>query len=453
MNSTTSESAIRDTKHPERLHQHMAVRWDRMLEQEENPARSASISVRASIVGRVGIQLLSSGTGAWRVRSAMNKIARALEMTISADIGFTALTLTCFDGTESFTESLSLAATGVNTHKMTLIEKFVSDFATKYADKKPSVAHKELDRIQKQPGNYNALMAGFAAALACAGFIFLLGGGPVEIFGCFIGAGAGNFTRKKLGGRRWNAIATTCLGVAAACLSYVLALFILGLFVHLSPAHEAGYIGAMLFVIPGFPFITSILDISKNDMRSGLERLAFALMIIFSATLIGWLLAMVFGLHPRNFLPQGLDLGALIACRLLASFCGVFGFSLMFNSKIKMAATAGLIGAVANTTRLELVDLSQMPPAAAAFIGALIAGLAASFINRYTLFPRISLTVPSIVIMVPGLYIYRGVYNLGLNNIGVGATWLTRAALIMIFLPFGLYVARFVMDKDWRMVD
>lgn len=188
-------------------------------------------------------------------------------------------------------------------------------------------------------------------------------------------------------------------------------------------------------------------------MRSGLERLAFALMIIFSATLIGWLLALVFQLHPQNFLPQGLSLYPLIACRLMASFAGVFGFSMMFNSKPKMAITAGLIGAVANTTRLELVDLSQLPPAAAAFVGALIAGVAASLINHRTDFPRISLTVPAIVIMVPGLYIYRGVYNLGLNNIGTGATWLVRAALIMVFLPFGLYVARFLFDKDWRKVD
>ncbi|MBS9336720.1 threonine/serine exporter family protein [Fructobacillus sp. M1-21] len=453
MHSTTTQSALNDTAHPERLHQHMAVRWEKVIEKEDHPAREAALPVRASIVGRVGIQLLSTGTGAWRVRSAMNKVARALELTISADIGFTAITVTCFDGADSFTESLSLAATGVNTHKMTLIEDFVEQFAVKYADQKPQVAHKELDKIQKRPGNYGPVRAGLAAGLACCGFIFLLGGGPVEMLGCFIGAFFGQFTRKRLGQKHWNAVATTVIGVAAACLAYVLTFFLLRSLFPLSSAHEAGYIGAMLFVIPGFPFITSILDLSKNDMRSGLERLAFALMIIFSATLVGWLLAMLFGLRPQNFLPQGLSLYPLIACRLLASFAGVFGFSLMFNSKLKMAATAGLIGAVANTTRLELVDLSQLPPAAAAFIGALIAGLAASYINRYTVFPRISLTVPAIVIMVPGLYIYRGIYNLGLNAIGVGATWLIKAALIMIFLPFGLYVARFIMDKDWRKVD
>ncbi len=55
--------------------------------------------------------------------------------------------------------------------------------------------------------------------------------------------------------------------------------------------------------------------------------------------------------------------------------------------------TAGLIGAVANTLRLELVDLTTLPPAAAAFIAALVAGLIASLVNRYNGYPRISLTV------------------------------------------------------------
>ncbi|MFQ7714366.1 MAG: threonine/serine exporter family protein [Agathobacter rectalis] len=44
---------------------------------------------------------------------------------------------------------------------------------------------------------------------------------------------------------------------------------------------------------------------------------------------------------------------------------------------------------------------------AAAFAGALTAGLLASFIKQNNGYPRISLTVPSIVIMVPGLYLYR----------------------------------------------
>ncbi len=54
----------------------------------------------------------------------------------------------------------------------------------------------------------------------------------------------------------------------------------------------------MLFVIPGFPFITSGLDISKLDMRSGLERMAYAIMIIVVATAVGWVMALILNLHP-----------------------------------------------------------------------------------------------------------------------------------------------------------
>jgi len=93
--------------------------------------------------------------------------------------------------------------------------------------------------------------------------------------------------------------------------------------------------------------------------------------------------------------------------RLIMSFFGVFGFSIMFNSPAPMAATAALIGSIANSLRLELVDLTGMPAPAAAFAGALTAGLLASFIKQNNGYPRISLTVPSIVIMVPGLYLYR----------------------------------------------
>lgn len=47
-----------------------------------------------------------------------------------------------------------------------------------------------------------------------------------------------------------------------------------------------------------------------------------------------------------------------------------------------MAATAAIIGAMANTLRLSLVDYAYMAPALAAFIGALLAGLLASVVRQ-----------------------------------------------------------------------
>ena len=109
-----------------------------------------------------------------------------------------------------------------------------------------------------------------------------------------------------------------------------------------------------------------------------------------------------------------------------------------------------MIGAIANTLRLELVDLINFPPAAAAFIGALTAGLLASLIKNKAGYPRISVTVPSIVIMVPGLYLYRGFYNLGIMSLATSATWFASAILIILALPLGLIFARILTDKTFR---
>ena len=168
----------------------------------------------------------------------------------------------------------------------------------------------------------------------------------------------------------------------------------------------------MLFIIPGFPFITSGIDLAKLDIRSGIERLTYSAIIVLVATVFAWIMALILHLQPEEF--SSLNIGNIthLILRLIASFCGVFGFSIMFNSSIPMAATNAVIGAIANTLRLELVDFTAIPAAAAAFIGAVTAGLLASFIKKYNGYPRISLTVPSIVIMVPGLYLYLSLIHI-----------------------------------------
>ncbi|AEJ30748.1 threonine/serine exporter ThrE family protein [Leuconostoc sp. C2] len=432
---------------------HMPIPWQSLIQNDELPAQEASLPERASIVGRIGILMLSCGTGAWRVRDAMDKTARKLNLTCSADIGLITLSFTCFSNGDSYTQVLSLPNTGVNTDKLNALENFVRNIDHTFETQTVRQIHKSINRIQTKPTQYSPIIAGLAAALACSAFIFLLGGGIPEMICSFLGAGIGNFVRATLGKHTITTLVGVAVSVAIACLVYMLTFKIFETYFHVLIQHEAGYIGAMLFVIPGFPFITSMLDMSKLDMRSGLERLTYAVMITLVATLVGWLVALIFDFRPENFLPLGLSPIVIALLRLPASFCGVYGFSIMFNSSQKMAVVAGFIGALANTLRLELVDLTAIPPAAAAFAGALLAGLIASIVTRYNGYPRISLTVPSIVIMVPGLYIYRAIYNIGTNQIGVGALWLTKAALIMMFLPLGLFVARALLDSNWRHFD
>ena len=431
---------------------HMDILWHEYTDQngENKSVTEASLTEKASIIGRVGIMLLSCGTGAWRVRSSMNTLAEVMGITCTADIGLMSIEYTCFDGEEGFTQSLCLTSTGVNTSKLNRLENFIRDFEIEGKHMSGEQLHSFLDNIEKIHGLYSPIALGFAAALACGGFTFLLGGGPIEMLCAFMGAGIGNFIRCKLSKHHFTLFLCIVSSVSAACLVYAGALKMAELLWGISIQHEAGYICAMLFIIPGFPFITSGIDLAKLDMRSGIERLTYALIIILVATMAAWIMALLLHLQPVDFMKISLPVWGWILFRILASFCGVFGFSIMFNSPVRLAAVAASIGAIANTLRLELVDITKFPPAAAAFVGALTAGILSSLIKNKVGYPRISVTVPSIVIMVPGLYLYKGFYNLGMMSLSVSASWFASAILIVAALPLGLIFARILTDKTFR---
>ena len=429
---------------------HMKISWFDTIKNASNQVTEASLEEKSLIIGRIGIMLLSCGTGAWRVREAMNAMARMLNLTCSADIGLVSISFTCFDRDQICTQVLKIAQSGVNTSKLDDIERFVRNFADSSSKMNLTEIHLKLDQIEKKNCSYSINILSLAAGLACSSFIFLLGGGIIEMICCFVGATIGNWIRNQLINRGLTLIVTIALGVATACLTYLLVVLGLEKLFHLPPTHEAGYIGSMLFVIPGFPFITSMLDFSKQDFRSGIERLFYSLMITTVATIVGWLVAYSVHLQPTNFSPLHVTPLLHMVFRFIASFCGVFGFSIMFNSPYRIASLTGLIGAFANTLRLELIDFTKIPPAAIAFFASLTAGILASLMNRFDGYPRISLTVPATVIMIPGLYIYRGMYKFGSNNISEGAFWFSKAILIIILIPLGLFMARVIMDRSWR---
>ena len=430
---------------------HMDIYWhDYTGHVKDKPITEASVPVKAALIGRVGLMLLSCGTGAWRVRSSMNAISEQLGVTCTSSIGLMTIVYTCFDGHKTFTNSLCLNNTSVNTSKLNRLERFVKKFPTDGVHKSGEQLHQELDEIEKIRGLYTPAKLGLAAAFACAAFTFLLGGGPVEMLCAFIGAGAGNFLRSKLIGKHFTLYLCVISSVALACLAYVAALRLIELVFPVAGGHEVGYICAMLFIIPGFPFITSGIDLAKLDLRSGLERLAYAVIIVVISTITAWVMALVLNLSPGSFADLPLSPAQLLILRLIASFVGVFGFSIMFNSPFSIAASAAVIGAVANTLRLELVDLAGIPR-----------GGCSIYRSTYSRAPSlnpdekawISANICNGAIYChhgSGLYLYRAVYNMGEMSLSLSAPWLVSALMIIMALPLGLIFARIITDKAFR---
>ena len=430
---------------------HMEIPWHDYTGDDSNTLiKESGLIEKASVIGRVGLIMLSCGTGAWRVRTSMNRLSKELHVTCTVDVGLMSIEFNCFDGKDCVSQSLSIANTGVNTSKLYRMEQFVDNFPKEDAHLTGEEIHKRLDEIEKIHTLYSPVKLGLAAALACCGFTFLLGGGPIEMLFAFIAAGVGNIVRTKLIKHHFTLFLNIAASISIACLAYAICFNVAESVLGIAHVHEAGYICSMLFIIPGFPFITSGIDLAKLDLRSGLERLTYSIIIILVATMFAWIMALLLKLQPQDFTTIHMSKILLLVLRIITSFCGVFGFSIMFNSSIPMATTAACIGAVANTLRLELIDFTHMPYSVAAFIGALTAGLLASFIKSNNGYPRISLTVPSIVIMVPGLYLYRAIYNFGIMSLTEAVSWFSLAIMIIMALPLGLIFARILTDKTFR---
>ncbi|PKZ45512.1 threonine/serine exporter ThrE family protein [Gardnerella vaginalis] len=318
--------------------------------------------------------------------------------------------------------------------------------------------HDRLDLIKNRKPLYKPWFAGLASAVACASFAFLLGGGAYDMLGAFIGAGIGHYVRRRMFMHHLNQFVVTFIAVAVGALSCIASLRLVGCFDPAALHHNTAYIGSVLFVIPGFPLITGGLDIAKIDFPSGIQRLCYTMAIILMGTLAGWMVASLVQLNPQGFTPLGLNPWLNAVLRMITAFAGVWGFSVLFNSPQRMCFVAGIIGAITDTLRLTMADFG-VAAEIAAFTGALLAGLLASawravvhrgWAPQYLGYPRIGLTVPSIVIMVPGLYMYRAMFYLGQFNTLPALDWTFRAFMVIICLPLGLAVARVITDKSWR---
>ena len=160
--------------------------------------------------------------------------------------------------------------------------------------------HSHLDEIERIHGLYSPIALGFAAH--CSQLLHLSAGrrhcGNAV---CFCGAGIGNFVRCKLTKHHFTLFLGITASVCSASLVYAILLKLAEVLFAVSAQHEAGYICSMLFIIPGFPFITSGIDLAKLDMRSGLERLAYAVLIILVATMTAWIMALLLHLQPVQF--------------------------------------------------------------------------------------------------------------------------------------------------------
>jgi uncharacterized membrane protein YjjP (DUF1212 family) len=403
----------------------------------------------SGIALRAGQLSLSAGTGSYRVKATMVRVARSLGIERQeAHVTLTEITASSYRGVSFRTQVAEVRRIGIDARRLAELEDLASSLEAVDQRSTPEAVTKALDEIQNRPLLYGAVTNAVASGAACAGFAFLIGGLQIEVLAAFVGATVGQFVRRQLLHRKVNAFGVTMIAAAVACLTYlgvVNGLFGLGV---TDAKHEAGYVASALFLVPGFPLVTAALDLAKLDFSAGLSRLTYALMVLTSAAISLWGVSELVGLSPITPEHASMDPWLLFGLRLIASFVAVVGFAVIFNSPWRMFLGAAVVGTVANQARLALVDVGVVAQAAAA-VAALLVGLLAALVAPRLRVPRITIYVPAVVIMVPGTAAYQAVFYSSNGDTVQALAYAVQAGLIVVALAIGLAVARMVTDPTW----
>ena len=415
---------------------------------DDSTAGQQAMGVEADAVLRLGLLMVAAGTGGYRVIRAMKRAARAMGFDrLDAEISITSVVCTFHRGVSFRTVVATQPAPAVDASRIEALEHLTHHLPNRMSANALTMCLDDIVHSVTHRWSRPVLMV--AAGAACAAFA-LLNYFPAEgAAAVAVAAACGQLVRMILASRHLNQLGVVAMAAATSCLVFYLLNWALPL-THLpddARAFAAGYIAAVLYLIPGFPLFSSMLDLSRFDITAGLTRLCYAMAVITAATMSVALVSAMTGLSPLSIdAPTPTARWYLLAA--VASFVGVGGFALLFNSSRRMVLFAASIGVVANMVRLVMID-AGVQPQYAAYTGGVVVGLLGAVITARTTLPRITMTVPASVIMIPGTAIYRAVHFLNSGDIDQALSNAATAGLIIVWISAGLVTARILTDRDW----
>ena len=408
------------------------------------------LAYQSRVVLRLGQMLLAAGAGSYRVKASMRTCAEAVGIEKHhAQVTFTEVVATAYANGTFRTELAEQRLLGVNADRIDRITNYLASIEGTQVLVED--VDKALDEIERVKPLYGWLANALASGLACAAFAFLNAGGWVECSVVAIAAFIGQFLRRQMLKRHMNhfGVWMVCGGVAAS--AYILCVYLAQKYMGIEPTHQAGFISALLFLVPGFPLVTGIIDLVRHDFAGGIQRIVYVAMLVVSAGVAVWSISKVFNWSVTPVYVVSLPAYIHFPLRFFTSFVAAFGFAMLFNSPPKVCAAAALIGAVINTGRIALAVELGMPVPAAVGLAALCAGLLAAAAAAKTRYSRVTLSVPAVVIMIPGVPLYRSLTYLNNGQTMEALEQLSTVLFTIVAIGIGLAISRMLTDRAWLM--
>ncbi|MFW7415274.1 threonine/serine ThrE exporter family protein [Demequina sp. SO4-18] len=412
----------------------------------EESLEPVSLIEQSGAIIRTGRMMLAAGTASYRVKQAMRAVAAALGVDTHVNqVALTDIAATSHRGRIFRTEVAENRSFAVNSDRLAHLDRLRRTLPERTT---PAEIHRALDEIEERGSLYPALANASFAGVACAAFAVLNHAMPWEVAVVFLAAALGQLTRRALHHLGFNPFGTTVAAATIATVVYVAGIGLLNWSGVELDTHAAGYISSVLFLLPGFALITGALDMAKMDLQSGIQRIAFGTMITLAAGVSVWAVSLLSSLSTGPRVDAQVAWGWQWALWAAASAVGVAGFAFMFNSPWRIGLSAAGIGMVANTLRMVAID-SDVPVQAATAVACLVVGVLAAAASWRGRFPVITLSVPAVLVMIPGVSAHQALVALNSGDFAAATAGILQVILVVLSIMVGLVAAKLVTDREW----
>lgn len=425
------------------------------LQQDSDDQISRSIRQRdilayqLRVVLRLGSMLLGAGASSFRVKASMNRLAHAVGIEEHRSlVTMTEIVSTGYSHGTFRTEIAEQRSLGVNADLIDRLNRFVSSLDGQISVEE---AEERLSLAEKNKRVYSKTTNMLASGFACAGFSFLNDGTPIHLLAVFIAATVGQWVRRLLIVRGVNHVGVWMFCGALSSAIYIGFLNILSTFLPDNPMYHGGVIAAVLFLVPGFPLLTSLLEMIRQDLSAAVPRMIYSIGLITAVGVSLWVVVTFMDTQATQspaYAATTLPLPLLLPLQGIASFVAAYGFAMLFNAPPLACLGAALIGTIVNVPRIFAIN-EGAPRQLAIGIASLVIGLLAAAVASKTRYSRVSLSVPAAVIMIPGVYLYQAFSDLNNAQVGAAADSLTTVLFSVLSIGAGLAIARMLTDRNW----
>lgn len=310
----------------------------------------------------------------------------------------------------------------------------------------------QLKRIESKKSKYATFIINLGAALAC--------GGVGKMFGCDLVASLYTALSAFIG----FFIRSQCLKIGInPYMAIVIASFsatVMAYFTHFLPFTTTPWytmLACAIFIVPGVPMVNALEDMLDCYITAGMTRAMNTVLMVGSMT-FGIIFAIkLFSVEDFTHL-SSVDHQAYIVY-MISAFIAVAGFSTMFNVPPRLLWVVGLGGVICVSIRTLAMDFLGVGLPIGTLLGAMVVSIIALKAVHWFHVPSHVLTIPSVIPLMPGILMYRLLFNiididtLDVANFlqafqsGVNATLIILAIAVGVALP-NIFAQKYIKIYD-----